>query len=161
MLTFDNTGDKARKETKSYLEFYKDYGFFFKEGIITSNDQYEKEEIAKLLRFESSQEEAGKLVSLTDYNARMRAGQRDVYYLAAPSRQLAEASPYFEAMKKKDVEVLFCFESYDELVLMQLQQFNKLKIKVNSPGPGYFHVNYNCCFENEGVLLNVALGFSP
>ena len=77
-----------------------------------------------------SQEEAGKLVSLTDYNGRMRAGQRDVYYLAAPSRQLAEASPYYEALKKKDVEVLFCFESYDELVLMQLQQFNKLKIKV-------------------------------
>ena len=62
-LTSWISGDKARKETKSYLEFYKDYGFFFKEGIITSNDQYEKEEIAKLLRFESSSEEAGKLVS--------------------------------------------------------------------------------------------------
>jgi len=122
-------GDKARKETKSYLEFYKDYGFFFKEGIITSNDQYEKEEIAKLLRFESSSEEPGKLISIMDYTGRMRAGQRDVYYLAAPSRQLAESSPYYEALRKKDVEILFCFESYDELVLMQLQQFNKLKIK--------------------------------
>jgi len=49
--------------------------------------------------------------------------------LAAPSRQLAESSPYYEALRKKDVEILFCFESYDELVLMQLQQFNKLKIK--------------------------------
>ena len=65
-----------------------------------------------------------------DYTGRMRAGQRDVYYLAAPSRQLAESSPYYEALRKKDVEILFCFESYDELVLMQLQQFNKLKIKV-------------------------------
>ena len=53
----------------------------------------------------------------------MKAGQRDVFYLSAPSRQLAESSPYFEALKKKDdVEVLFCYESYDELVLMQLQQ---------------------------------------
>jgi len=122
-------GDRARKENKSYMEFYKDYGFFFKEGIITSSDQYEKEEIAKLLRFESSAEEPGKMVSLADYCGRMRAGQRDVYYLAAPSRQLAESSPYFESLKKKDVEILFCYESYDELVLMQLQQFNKLKIK--------------------------------
>ena len=65
-----------------------------------------------------------------DYTGRMRAGQREVYYLAAPSRQLAESSPYYEALRKKDVEILFCFESYDELVLMQLQQFNKLKIKV-------------------------------
>merc|ERR1719461_1802125 len=122
-------GDKAKKETRSYMEFYKDYGFFFKEGIITSNDQYEKEEIAKLLRFESSAEDPGKLVSLPEYCGRMRAGQRDIYYLAAPSRQLAESSPYYEALRKKDVEILFCFESYDELVLMQLQQFNKLKIK--------------------------------
>jgi TNF receptor-associated protein 1 len=37
---------------------------------------------------------------------------------------LAESSPYFEALKKKDVEVLFCYEPYDELVLMQLRQFN-------------------------------------
>ena len=59
----------------------------------------------------------------------MRAGQRDIYYLAAPSRQLAESSPYYEAMKKKDVEILFCYESYDELVLMQLQQFDNKRLK--------------------------------
>ncbi len=58
----------------------------------------------------------------------MKAGQRDIYYLAAPSRQLAESSPYFEALKKKDVEILFCYEPYDELVLMQLQQFDKKKL---------------------------------
>ena len=58
----------------------------------------------------------------------MKPGQRDVYYLAAPSRQLAESSPYFEALKNKDVEILFCYESYDELVLMQLQQFDKKKL---------------------------------
>lgn len=37
---------------------------------------------------------------------------------------MAESSPYFEALKRRDVEVLFCFEPYDELVLMQLRQFN-------------------------------------
>ena len=54
----------------------------------------------------------------------MNAGQRDIYYLAAPSRQLAENSPYYEALKKNEVEILFCYEPYDELVLMQLQQVN-------------------------------------
>ncbi len=48
--------------------------------------------------------------------------------MAAPSRQVAESSPYYETMKKKEVEVLFCYESYDELVLMQLQQFDKKKM---------------------------------
>lgn len=51
--------DRARKEPKSFQDFYKDYAFFFKEGIITSTDQYEKEEIGKLLRFESSKTKEG------------------------------------------------------------------------------------------------------
>jgi TNF receptor-associated protein 1 len=120
--------ERARKETKSFLEFYKDYGFFFKEGIITSSEQVEKEEISKLLRFEVSTRPAGELISLPEYCESMRAGQRDIYYLSAPSRQLAENSPYFEALKRKDVDVLFCYEAYDELVLMQLQQFDKKKL---------------------------------
>ena len=30
--------------------------------------------------------------------------------------------------RKKNVEVLFCYESYDELVLMQLMEFDKKKV---------------------------------
>lgn len=35
----------------------------------------------------------------------MKAGTRNIYYLCAPNRHLAEHSPYYEAMKKKDTEV--------------------------------------------------------
>lgn len=51
------------------------------------------------------------------------ADQKDIYYLAAPNRVLAESSPYYENLKKRDIEVLFCYEPYDELVLMQLGMF--------------------------------------
>ncbi|KAK8771771.1 hypothetical protein V5799_024983 [Amblyomma americanum] len=88
----------------------------------------EKEEIAQLLRFQSSQQPVGNTVTLTEYCSRMKEGQRDIYYLAAPSRQLAEASPYFEAVRSRDVEVLFCLEPYDELVLAQLRQFGRKSI---------------------------------
>ena len=33
------------------MEFYKDYSFFLKEGIVTSTEKLEKEEIGKLLRY--------------------------------------------------------------------------------------------------------------
>lgn len=36
---------------------------------------------------------------------------------------MAESSPYYESLKKKGIEVLFCYEPYDELVLMQLGTF--------------------------------------
>ena len=44
------------------------------------------------------------------------------------SRALAETSPYFESMKKRNTEVLFCFEPYDELVLLQLREFDKKQL---------------------------------
>ena len=110
------------------MDFYKDYSFFLKEGIVTSNDQYEKEEIAKLLRFECSSLPAGETISIPEYTEKMKAGQREIFYLSAPSRQLAETSPYFESLKKDGTEVLFCYEPYDELVLMQLQQFDKKNV---------------------------------
>ncbi|KAF7993535.1 hypothetical protein HCN44_010130 [Aphidius gifuensis] len=114
--------ERSIKQVNDYNEFYKDYGLFFKEGIVTSHEQSEKEAIAKLLRFESSAN-PGELVSLPEYCKRLSAEQKDIYYLAAPSRALAEQSPYYESFKKRNYEVLFCYEPYDELVLMQLGRY--------------------------------------
>jgi len=120
--------DKSQKDKESYNNFYKDYGIFLKEGIIGSSEQHEKEEISKLLRYESSTLPPGEKVSLAEYSSRMSPGQRDIYYLAAPSRALAESSPYFESLKKRNTEVLFCFEPYDELVLLQLREFDRKQL---------------------------------
>ncbi|KAK5650863.1 hypothetical protein RI129_001892 [Pyrocoelia pectoralis] len=120
--------DNAAKNTEEYNKFYLDYGIFLKEGIITNHDQNEKEQIAKLLRFESSHKDPEAKVGLTDYISRMKDGQKNIFYLAAPSRTLAEQSPYYESLKRRDQEVLFCYEPYDELVLMQLQQFSGHKV---------------------------------
>jgi TNF receptor-associated protein 1 len=44
------------------------------------------------------------------------------------SRQLAECSPYLEALKEKNVEVLFCYEPHDELVLMHLKNYKNYRL---------------------------------
>jgi len=120
--------ERSRKEHNSFMEFYKDYSFFLKEGIVTSTEKLEKEEIGKLLRFECSSLPSGETLSLPEYCHQMKAGQRDIFYLSAPSRQLAESSPYYESLRKRNLDVLFCYESYDELVLMQMQEFDKKKL---------------------------------
>ncbi|XP_019865558.1 heat shock protein 75 kDa, mitochondrial [Aethina tumida] len=114
--------DQLKKDQSEYEKFYADYGLFLKEGIITNSNQMEKEDTAKLLLFESSHMEPGKKITLTDYISRTKEN-KSIFYLAAPSRALAEASPYYESLKQRAQEVLFCYEPYDELVLMQLQQF--------------------------------------
>lgn len=123
--------EQAKKHPEEFEKFYTDYGLFLKEGIITNHDQNEKEEIAKLLRFESSHKDTGMKIGLDDYLTRAvdtEGRQKTIYYLAAPSRALAENSPYYEALKRRQQEVLFCYEPYDELVLMQLQQYKGNKL---------------------------------
>ncbi|NXF10354.1 TRAP1 protein, partial [Smithornis capensis] len=120
--------DQSKKDPEKYAKFFEEYGVFMREGIVTIAEQDVKEDIAKLLRYESSALPAGQLTSLPDYASRMKAGSRNIYYLCAPSRHLAEHSPYFEAMKKKDMEVLFCYEQFDELTLLHLREFDKKKL---------------------------------
>uniref|UniRef100_A0A8C9T0S5 TNF receptor-associated protein 1 n=1 Tax=Scleropages formosus TaxID=113540 RepID=A0A8C9T0S5_SCLFO len=120
--------DQSRKEPEKYARFFEDYGLFMREGIVMTAEQDVKEDIAKLLRFESSALPAGQRTSLQEYASRMKAGTRSIYYLCAPNRHLAEHSPYFEAMKQKDTEVLFCFEQFDELTLLHLREFDKKKL---------------------------------
>ncbi|XP_008576559.1 PREDICTED: heat shock protein 75 kDa, mitochondrial [Galeopterus variegatus] len=120
--------DQSKKDAEKYTKFFEDYGLFMREGIVTTAEQEVKEDIAKLLRYESSALPAGQLTSLTDYAGRMQAGTRNIYYLCAPSRHLAEHSPYYEAMKQKHMEVLFCYEQFDELTLLHLREFDKKKL---------------------------------
>uniref|UniRef100_A0A673NBP6 Histidine kinase/HSP90-like ATPase domain-containing protein n=1 Tax=Sinocyclocheilus rhinocerous TaxID=307959 RepID=A0A673NBP6_9TELE len=120
--------DLSKKDPEKYARFFDDYGLFMREGIVTTAEQSVKEDIAKLLRFESSALPAGQQTSLMEYASRMKAGTRNIYYLCAPNRHLAEHSPYFEAMKQKDMEVLFCFEQFDELTLLHLREFDRKKL---------------------------------
>lgn len=120
--------EQGKKDPEKFLKFYDDYGLFVREGIVTATDQNVKEEIGKLLRFESSALPAGEVSSLAEYGSRMKAGSRNIYYLCAPTRQLALHSPYFEAMKQKEMEVLFCYDQFDELTLLHLREFDKKKM---------------------------------
>ncbi|XP_023146988.1 heat shock protein 75 kDa, mitochondrial [Amphiprion ocellaris] len=120
--------DQSKKEPEKYNKFFEDYGLFMREGIVTTQEQDVKEDIAKLLRFESSALPAGQQTNLMEYGSRMKAGTRNIYYLCAPNRHLAEHSPYYEAMKQKDMEVLFCYEQFDELTLLHLREFDKKKL---------------------------------
>lgn len=82
-----------------------------------------------MLRFETNKSEGGARIGIDDYLKQLKENQKDIYYLAAPSRELALSSPYFESLKKEDYPVLFCYEPYDELVLMQLISY-KVKKKL-------------------------------
>lgn len=114
---------EMKKDYEKYTEFYKQYSIFFKEGIVTETDHSYKEEIAKLLLFESSNLKPGVLTNLTDYCSRMQEDQKEIYYMFSPSRSLAESSPYYELIRSQNKEVIFLYEPADEVVFLALNQF--------------------------------------
>jgi molecular chaperone HtpG len=114
--------EQAEKDPVVYSKFYDEYSRFLKEGVVT--DLNHREPLGKLLRFESSGLEAGKLTSLADYVKRMPADQKEIYGLLAPNRQAAETSPYFEAFRARKQEVLFFYDPWDEFVMEHLHEIN-------------------------------------
>jgi len=110
--------EKAKKDAKAYNKWFANLGFFLKEGVCS--EYAYKQELAELLRYESSSTEAGELTSFREYAERMAPSQENVYYIVAPSRQQAEASPYLEAAKSRGYEVLFLYAHIDEFVMQHL-----------------------------------------
>lgn len=43
--------------------------------------------------------------------------------------QVAEGSPYYEAFKRAGIEVLFCYQEHDEIVLGNLGKFKDKHLK--------------------------------
>ena len=115
--------EQAKAEPEKYATFWKTFGIFLKEGA--TQDFTHREEIAKLLRFESSKTEAGKFISLAEYVERMQEGQKEIYYINGPNRESIEAGPYVEAFRKRDLEIIYTMEPIDDFVLSHIGQFEE------------------------------------
>lgn len=113
----------AKEQPETYEKFWQTFGGFLKEGAIS--DFNYRQEIAPLLRFESSKTEPGKLTSLAEYVERMPEKQKDIYYISAPSREAIESGPYIEAFRQRDLEVLYTLDPMDDFALNHLGQFKE------------------------------------
>lgn len=69
------------------------------------------------------------LISLKDYVGRMKEGQKDIYIITGESRAAVAASPFVEALKKRDLEVIYMVDPIDEYVIQQLKDFDGHKLK--------------------------------
>jgi TNF receptor-associated protein 1 len=131
--------EQAQKDPDKYQEFWKTFGIFLKEAAAT--DFSHRDDVAKLLRFESSKSEPGKMVSLPDYIDRMKEGQEEIYFINGPTRAAIEAGPYLEAFRAADIEVLYTSEPVDDFALNNLAEFEGKRLvsadaaELNIPAP--------------------------
>ncbi|TKY57623.1 Endoplasmin-like protein [Spatholobus suberectus] len=131
----DESTDKEKKEDTSsdndekkgqYAKFWNEFGKSIKLGII--EDATNRNRLAKLLRFESTKSE-GKLTSLDQYISRMKAGQKDIFYITGTSKEQLEKSPFLERLKKKNFEVIFFTDPVDEYLMQYLMDYEDKKFQ--------------------------------
>ena len=118
--------EQAKKQEETYLEFWQEFGALIKEGVAT--DFTYKDDLAKLLRFQSTASEDGKLTGLEDYLTRMTSEQKDILFLYGKNRKSIESGPYLEALQARGYEVLLLTEPVDEYVMQSLREFKDKKI---------------------------------
>lgn len=116
--------DEAKADADKYAGFFKEFGHFLKEGVVS--DFAHREQLAKLLRYETSFAESP--AAIADYVSRMPEEQKEIYFISAPNREACLASPYYEVLKAKNYEVLFLFDPWDEFVMDHLREFDGKKL---------------------------------
>ncbi len=115
-------GEGASEEDKGkFARFQAEFGAVLKEGL--GEDMANRDRLAKLLRFASTQSDAAS-VSLADYKARMKEGQEAIYYITAETLAAAKNSPQLEVFRKKGIEVLLMTDRVDEWALNFLHEFD-------------------------------------
>ncbi len=117
----------AEQGGEPWAKFLEDFGSILKEGVIEGFEQ--RERIAGLLRFASTENDKATEVSLDDYIGRMKEDQEHIWYLTAESLQVARNSPHLEAFRKHGVEVLLLTDRIDEWLVGHLREYKSKSLK--------------------------------
>jgi molecular chaperone HtpG len=115
----------ASNEPEGYLKFITEFNRPIKEGIYS--DYANREILLELVRFKSTKAEG--LTSFADVKARMKDGQKSIYYISGGTETLLRSSPLLEIYKKKDIEVLILDDDVDEIVFAGIDKYGETDIK--------------------------------
>jgi molecular chaperone HtpG len=123
----------AETQPDEYLKFITQYNRPLKEGLYS--DFANRETLLDLIRFKSTSVDG--LTSLSQAKARMKEGQKGIYYITGGNEALLRTSPLLEIYKKKDLEVLILDDDIDEIVFSGVDKYGDIELKaVNKSSTG-------------------------
>ena len=114
------------ENAEDFKKFYEQFSKNLKLGI--HEDTNNRQKLAEFLRYHTSKS-GDDMISLKEYVARKKENQKDIYIMTGESLAAVAASPFVEALKKRDIEVIYMVDPIDEYVIQQLKDFDGYKIK--------------------------------
>ncbi len=112
-------------EKEQYAAFWKKFGVFICEGIVTEPEA--KDSLVPLLRYRSLNH-GEEYLSLADYVLEMKPGQDKIYYILGENLDTLRNSPHIETLKKKGMDVLLLADPFDPFVITNLEKFQDFSL---------------------------------
>lgn len=117
---------EVSENAEDWKKFYEQFSKNLKLGI--HEDATNRAKLADFLRYHTSKSGEDQ-VSFKEYVARMKEGQKDIYYVTGENKAAISSSPFIESLKKKGYEIIYMTDPIDEYVIQQLKEYDGKKLK--------------------------------
>ncbi len=117
--------NKLNSDKKDYQKFWENFGAVLKEGLCDGLEP--RDEILEACLFNTNASEEP--ISLKEYKERMKENQKSIYYIIAPDRRSALASPQIEGFVKQGFEVIILTDSVDDFWVNVLHEYKGTPLK--------------------------------
>ncbi|HAV77781.1 MAG TPA: molecular chaperone HtpG [Anaerolineae bacterium] len=116
----------AKNKAEKYNEFWQEFGVYLKQGIAANPS--DADAINPLLRFKTNLNPET-WSSLDDYVARLKDGQKEIFYIVGEDPKSVLRSPHLDYFHSQGTEVLLLTDPMDSFMLMGLRKYKDFELK--------------------------------